>query len=99
MPSFEIALERNAIKALRKASASVRQRLTTAIDALADDPRPHGCTTLDAKKKVYRIRVRDHRVIYQVRDSELIVLVVRIADRRDVYDRLNDLLKGLDPPK
>ena len=61
--------------------------------------RVHGHKTLDAKTKVYRVRVGEYRVIYQVRDAQLVVLVVRIANRRDVYDRLQTLLKSLDPPE
>ena len=98
MPSYEIALERNAIKALRKAPASIRQRLIAAIDALAEQPRPHGHKTLDSKKKVYRIRVGSYRAIYQIHDGKLLVLVVTIADRKDVYSRLQDVLKGIDAP-
>ncbi len=99
MPSYEIALERNAIKALRKAPASIRQRLIAAFDALADEPRPHGHKTLDSNKKVYRIRIGSYRAIYQVNDGKLLVLVVTIANRKDVYANLQDVLKRIDAPE
>lgn len=54
------------------------------IAALADDPRPHGCEKLSALER-YRIRVGDYRIVYAVEDAELVVWVVRIGHRRDVY--------------
>ena len=97
MTTYRIDIARRAAKALRKMPAHVRTRLADAIDALADEPRPHGLKTLDASKKLYRIRVGGYRVIYQVRDQQLVVLVVRVADRKEVYRRLDDLVKRLDP--
>ena len=99
MSSYSVAIKRSATKGLKALPTGARQRIRAAIFGLAEEPRPHGHKTLDAKKKVYRIRVGDYRVIYQVRDAHLVVLVVRIANRRDVYDRLQTLLKLLDPPE
>ena len=98
MPSYEVSLERNAVKALRRVPAKTRQRIVAAIDALAGEPRPHGHKTLDAKKKLYRVRVGRYRVVYQVHDDRLVVLVVRLGDRKDVYARLNELRKSLTEP-
>jgi len=61
--------------------------IRTAIDALADDPRPFGYDILAGapKERIHRIRVRDYqRILYQVFDNHLVVLVVRVADRREV---------------
>ena len=57
-----------------------------AIDALAANPRPVGCVKL-AGRDDYRIRVGDYRVVYAVDDDERLVLVARIAHRREVYRR------------
>jgi mRNA interferase RelE/StbE len=57
-----------------------------AIDALADDPRPSGCAKL-AGRDDYRIRVGDYRVVYAVDDDKRVVLIARIAHRREVYRR------------
>lgn len=67
----------------RQAQAPIRE----AIDALAEDPRPFGCDILSGapKERIHRIRVGDYRILYQVFDNHLVVLVVRVADRREVY--------------
>lgn len=98
MPSYSVEIKRSAAKGLKALPARARQRIRTAIFCLADDPRPYGHKTLDSAKKLYRIRVGSYRVIYQVHDGALVVLVVRLGDRRDVYDRLNELRKSLDSP-
>ena len=72
----------------RALAEDVRRRLRPRIDALAENPRPHGVETLEGEKGLYRIRVGDYRIIYQIRDNALVVLVVRIGHRRDVYRKL-----------
>lgn len=62
-----------------------RQRIVTRILALASEPRPVGCEKLVGEGNRYRVRVGRYRVVYAVADAELLVLVVRVADRKDVY--------------
>ena len=62
-----------------------RRRIADAIDDLANDPRPQGCTKLAGEEELYRLRIGDYRVIYQIEDDRLIVLVVRVGHRKDVY--------------
>ena len=62
-----------------------RQRIVAGIRLLADDPRPPGCEKLAGKDDRYRIRVGRYRVIYSVADGELLVIVVRVGHRKDVY--------------
>jgi mRNA interferase RelE/StbE len=64
----------------------MRDRLRAAIDALAVEPRPRGAEKL-AGRDDYRIRVGDYRVVYAVDDRDRLVLVARIAHRREVYRR------------
>jgi mRNA interferase RelE/StbE len=52
---------------------------------LAGDPRPHGCKKLRAKHDQYRIRIGDYRVIYEIDDKTVTVLIVRISHRKDAY--------------
>lgn len=56
-----------------------------AIEALAGDPRPHGCRKLTGAEDLWRIRVGDYRVVYQVDDAEMLVLIATAGHRRDVY--------------
>ena len=61
-----------------------RERIVKATIALADNPRPSGCKKLKSRD-AYRIRVGDYRVVYEIRDNVLVILVVRIAHRREAY--------------
>ena len=85
MPN-SIFLSRRAEKFLTNLrEAPLYARLRTAIDVLAQDARPAGCIKLAGEPDLYRIRVGDYRIIYQVRDRILTVLVVSIGHRRDIY--------------
>jgi mRNA interferase RelE/StbE len=84
--SYEIRLAPVAVREFRRLQGSVRDRIRVAIDGLAADPRPAGCTKL-AGRDDYRIRVGDHRVVYAIDDAARVVVVARIAHRREVYRR------------
>jgi mRNA interferase RelE/StbE len=62
-----------------------RQRIVAGIRSLADDPRPPGCEKLAGEDDRYRIRVGRYRVVYSIGDGELLVVVVRVGHRKDVY--------------
>ncbi len=83
--SYEITYARSALKSLRKLDRTAAQRILKVIDALAYDPRPQGSLQLSGGDGELRIRVGDYRVVYDVRDEELIVLVLRLGHRREVY--------------
>ncbi len=72
-------------RGFRALAEDVRRRLRPRIDALAENPRPHGVETLKGEKGLHRIRAGDYRIIYQIRDEVLVVLIVRIGHRREVY--------------
>jgi len=55
------------------------------MEALTRNPRPHGVKKLSGEQNLYRIRAGDYRIIYQIRDKELVVLVLKLGHRRDVY--------------
>ncbi len=82
--SFKILIERSALKALSKIPLAYRDRITDAIRTLADNRRPRGAKKLSGRD-AWRIRLGGYRVIYEIHDDELIVLVVSIGDRKDVY--------------
>jgi mRNA interferase RelE/StbE len=83
--AYEIKFRPSAKREFKKLPSDIQQRIAPKIDALADNPRPFGCSRLTGMD-AYRIRVGDYRIIYEIRDAELVVLVVRIAHRREVYD-------------
>ena len=78
------------IEALPKVA---RDRIRLKLLELADNPRPSGCKVLEASSDIYRIRVGDYRATYCIRDNELMILVLRVANRREIYDRKE--LKGM----
>ncbi len=81
-----VFLSRQAEKFLAKLrDATLYGRLRAAIDALAEDARPSGCVKLANTPDLYRIRVGDYRIVYQLKDAALVVLVLSIGHRREVY--------------
>jgi mRNA interferase RelE/StbE len=81
-----VCLSRRAEKFLAKlADATLYQRLRSAIDTLEQEARPGGCVKLAGSPDLYRIRVRDYRIVYQVKDNELVILVLSIGHRREIY--------------
>ena len=85
MPSYTVIFKPSADKALRKLPVKVQRRIAAVTDTLADDPRPSGCIKLEGEENLYRIRVGEYRSVYTIQDETLIVLVVRVAHRKDVY--------------
>ncbi len=87
--SYEIVISRRAQKSLARLRPTDREKVRDAIFALSEDPRPHGVRTLKGKPGDYqRLRVGDYRVIYQVQQEMLTVLVIRVGHRREVYRNL-----------
>ena len=84
--AYEIRLHPAAVRAYRRLQGPLRDRVRDAIDGLSLDPRPPGVSRL-AGRDDYRIRVGDHRVVYAIDDAERVVIVARIAHRREVYRR------------
>ena len=86
MASYSILFTKSAAKELESVPTKDRQRIVSQIGFLADDPRPMGAEKLSGDDK-YRIRQGDYRILYKIVDAVLIVTVVRIGNRRDVYRR------------
>jgi len=73
---------------MRHLDSGTVRRVDAAILALADNPRPAGCVKLSGLSDLWRIRVGDYRVVYEIRDRQLIVLIVGVAHRREIYRNL-----------
>ena len=86
MASYSILLTKSAAKELERVPTKDRQRIVTRIGSLADNPQPMGAEKLSGDEK-YRIRQGNYRILYEIVDTDLIVTVVRIGDRREVYRR------------
>ena len=84
--SYSVQIKRSAAKELARIANSDRSRLVQAIDALAENPFK-GSALKGELRGLRRIRIGDYRVVYEVQEDVLVVLVVRIAHRREVYRR------------
>ena len=82
--THSIEILRVAQKQLAKIDRARQQRIIDAIRLLADNPRPAGCKKLTGRT-AWRIRIGSYRVIYEIHDDRLLVLVVTIGNRKDVY--------------
>jgi mRNA interferase RelE/StbE len=84
--TYRIEFLPRAARQLDKLPHDFRLRIRERVNALADDPRPHGVVKLRSNRPdLYRIRIGDYRVVYQIRDEVLLVLVVEVGHRSQVY--------------
>ena len=85
MARFEVLIKLSAAKELESLPRKKdRQRVADRIRGLADDPRPPGCQKLSGRDR-YRIRQGVYRIVYSIQDKQLIVVVVKVGHRKDVY--------------
>lgn len=84
MASYELVFRKSVAKDLRVFPKQDVKRIMQRIRLLADDPRPAGCEKLSSRER-YRIRQGVYRIIYEIEDDRLTVLVVKVGHRRDVY--------------
>lgn len=82
---YRVEISTPAARQFEKLDKPVQIRLKLHIDALAREPRPQGIKKLAGEDDLYRRRVGDYRIIYQIQDKVLLVLVVRIGNRKEVY--------------
>jgi len=83
--AYTVEFSTAARRQFRKLPRNVQTIIQPEIDALADEPRPHGVEKMSGEKNAYRVRVGDYRIIYEIHDAVLIVVVVRVGHRREVY--------------
>ncbi len=83
--ALQVEFRPAAAKAFLKLAADVRTRISKAIDKLAEDPRHAGVHRLTGGRNEYRVRVGDYRILHEIDDSVLIVLVVHLEHRREIY--------------
>lgn len=85
--TYGIELSPSAARQLRKFDPDVRRRIQAVLELLAEDPRPPAATRLVGGAGEWGVRTGDYRVIYEIHDDELLVLVLWMGHRREVYDR------------
>ena len=86
MPKYSVRFVRSARKELEQLPDAALQRVFPKIEALAENPRPPGCKKLRGATDLWRIRIGNYRVVYQVADAVLLVEIRAVGDRKDVYE-------------
>ena len=85
MPTYEIKLSRLAVKTLKKLPGQVSAHIFQKIKLLSSVPRPNGVKKLVGYSSTYRIRGGNYRVVYEIHDDVLTILIVEVGHRKDIY--------------
>jgi mRNA interferase RelE/StbE len=85
--TYRIEFTPAALRQLRRLDPSARRRVQAAIELLAEHPRPSGAKKLVGGDGEWRVRTGDYRIVYEVHDDVLLILVVAVGHRRDIYQR------------
>ncbi|HEX3900980.1 MAG TPA: type II toxin-antitoxin system RelE/ParE family toxin [Mycobacteriales bacterium] len=87
--TYRVEVRPAAERALRRLPGSVRDRISKVVTLLAEDPRPPAAKMLvsNDSPRLWRVRTGDYRIVYQIYDDVLVVLVVAVGHRREIYDR------------
>ena len=85
MARYSVEISRTAEKQLRRLDAHDRRQVAHALLGLADDPHPPGSRKLSGYRDVFRVRVGVFRVLYSIEGSNLIVIILKVGHRKDVY--------------
>lgn len=88
MTRYRVEFTGAASRELRKLDPQIRRRLFVAVAELENDPRLPGVRKLAGLDNVWRIRVGDYRILYEVNDAVVLITIVRVGHRRDVYEGL-----------
>lgn len=83
--AYAIQFKPTALRQLEKLSRDLQKRIASKVQALRDEPFPPGCKKLFGETDTWRVRIGDYRIIYRVHRNVLLILVINIGHRRDVY--------------
>ena len=88
MTNYDILIKKSAKKDLEILPKKERKTIYKRIENLAKDPLPRGCKQLRGLKNLYRLRFGNYRIVYQIDNNELAIVVIRVGNRRNVYRSL-----------
>ena len=83
--AYQVILKPSAAKSVRKLDRDTQRRVLRVLEVLAQEPRPAGVLKMAGDDNLWRVRLGDYRVVYEIHDRQLIVVVVRVVHRKDVY--------------
>jgi len=84
MENYKIEIKKSAAKEIRKLPKNDINRIVEKIQMLGSDPRPSGCKKLSGDEK-YRIRIGTYRILYSIHDNKLVIFIVKVGHRKDIY--------------
>lgn len=84
MGRYSVEIKKSAVKEIKNLPPEVLKKVLAKIDALSQDPRPHDSIKLSAQEK-YRVRLGDYRILYEIMDKAVVVFVVKVGHRKDIY--------------
>ncbi len=82
---YKLNYKKSVVKELKKLPHDIRVAIVSKIMALAGNPQPNGSVKLRGSSDLYRIRHADYRIIYSIKSGELIILIIKVAHRKEVY--------------
>ena len=85
MVNYKIEIKKSAAKEISKLPKEAVKRIVEKIQTLSDEPRPNGCKKLSGDEK-YRIRVGVYRILYSIMDEKLVIFIVKVGHRKEIYD-------------
>jgi mRNA interferase RelE/StbE len=85
MPSYRVLFKTSADRSLKRLPQNVQRRIVGDVEMLAHNPRPSVVVKLIGAENLWRIRIGDYRVVYEIHDDRLVILVLRVAHRKDIY--------------
>jgi mRNA interferase RelE/StbE len=85
---YRVQLTQQAAGFIRGQTGKVQRQLVNKLKLLATEPRPQGCVKLKGTEDLYRLRLGDYRIIYQIQEEKILIVVVKIGHRREIYERL-----------
>jgi mRNA interferase RelE/StbE len=85
---YEIAFKEKAVKQLSKIPTKFAEKIDELIQSLTLNPRPSGCKKLQGYENIYRVRYSDYRVLYSIEDKKLVIEIIQIGNRKEIYDKL-----------
>lgn len=82
---YHVYITEKAFKQLSKLPKPIQKKISENIDALSDNPRPAQSKKLKGYDDLYRIRIADYRVVYEIVNQQVLITILRVAHRKDVY--------------
>lgn len=83
--SYKIRFSKPASKQFKALPVQTQQRIRDKINALENEPRPNGVVKLESAVDLYRIRVGDYRIVYTIDDNILLIVIVKVGHRQNIY--------------